>query len=388
MPPAGPWSEAALERLESDAVRRVREMHARYQATGRSNELPYDKRPGGIQSLPDTDDISLAVGLPDEDSVPRQVLEDCMREGAFASADRSMWGYRGGTAGWEPLRAALAEHFTRRRGHPVAATNLMIDGGSGGAIASVVRAFLSPGDVVLAERPSYTTTFHCFEAVGARVVGVDLDGEGPVLAQIEEAHRALQAQGGSTPKLLYTQGLYHNPRGKGYSERRMRQLLQLCRRLGLLICNDEAYYGLDLGSGDDQQQPMSALEGSEGVLTCGTFSKTVAPGLRVGWVLGHEALVQRCDLLRFDNGISTVLLAGLAVFVSEGLWDAQIDKVQKLYRRKMLAFTGALREHCADFLSFQEPREEPKPCPCCLVIAALLASAALHLRRWRFLHLG
>ena len=112
---------------------------------------------------------------------------------------------------------------------------------------------------------------------------------------------------------------------------------------------------------------MSALEGSEGVLTCGTFSKTVAPGLRVGWVLGHEALVQRCDLLRFDNGISTVLLAGLAVFVSEGLWDAQIDKVQKLYRRKMLAFTGALREHCADFLSFQEPREEPKPSLCCLV---------------------
>ena len=98
---------------------------------------------------------------------------------------------------------------------------------------------------------------------------------------------------------------------------------------------------------------MSAVEGSEGVLTCGTFSKTVAPGLRVGWVLGHEALVQRCDLLRFDNGISTVLLAGLAVFVSEGLWDAQIDKVQTLYRRKMLAFTGALREHCADFLSFE-----------------------------------
>ena len=112
---------------------------------------------------------------------------------------------------------------------------------------------------------------------------------------------------------------------------------------------------------------MSALEGSEGVLTCGTFSKTVAPGLRVGWVLGHEALVQRCDLLRFDNGISTVLLAGLAVFVSKGLWDAQIDKVRQLYRRKMLAFTGALREHCADFLSFEEPREEPKPSLCCLV---------------------
>ena len=109
MPPAGPWSEAALEALESDAVRRVREMHARYQATGRSNEIPYDKRPGGIQAVAGgADDISLAVGLPDEDSVPRQVLEDCMREGAFASADRSMWGYRGGTATCLPSKAAKA----------------------------------------------------------------------------------------------------------------------------------------------------------------------------------------------------------------------------------------------------------------------------------------
>ena len=118
-----------------------------------------------------------------------------------------------------------------------------------------------------------------------------------------------------------------------------------------------ADYGLDL----DPSRPfdyMSALPGASGVISTGTFSKTIAPGLRLGWVFGHPDIVRLCTTLcsaAKPNGRSTVLCAGLGDYLLSGKWDAQIRRVQELYRKKMDVVASSVEEHCGPWLKFDRP---------------------------------
>lgn len=118
-----------------------------------------------------------------------------------------------------------------------------------------------------------------------------------------------------------------------------------------------ADYGLDL----DPSRPfdyMSALPGASGVISTGTFSKTIAPGLRLGWVFGHPDIVGLCTTLcsaAKPNGRSTVLCAGIGSYLTSGQWDTQIARVQALYREKMEVVASSVEEHCGPWLSFDRP---------------------------------
>ena len=417
------WGEDALVQVTSNAVKELQQKSQRRggRGGGGGGGGGGGKAIGGMaaqwekeKALAEAETtINLGIGMPASESIPKQELLASIQRGAFADegdgATDKMWGYDG-SQGYRTLREGMAEHFSAVRGVPVTPDHFLIEGGGGGAIATIAQTFLNPGDAVIAERPGYMGVMDSFVEQHARLAGVPLDDDGMKLDVLEATIDALAAEGHTT-KLLYLQALFHNPRGQCYTRERMLGLIELCARKKVLILNDEACactpqpssrhtsphahspgrrrscplaplctasslflaavffrsnardalaaadYGLDL----DPTRPfdyMSALPGATGVISTGTFSKTIAPGLRLGWVFGPPPLVRLCTTLcsaAKPNGRSTVLCAGLGEFINSGQWDAQIASVQALYRQKMEAVAASVEEHCKPWLSFDRP---------------------------------
>ena len=300
-----PWGPAAFDALGSASLRAVQ---AQWHSQGSE---AFDTAASQVEALwererraaraPTT--INLGVGMPALESIPRDEVLAGLHRAAFGGGPGSQppecWGYDG-TQGVQQLRHALAEHFTRQAGLPpgqLQAANFMLDGGGGGAIATVAQTFLSPNDAVIAERPGYMGIMDSFRERQAILCGVDMDDEGMRVDHLRATIHELRRRG-HCPKLLYIQAEHHNPRGSNYSVRRLESLLELCAAERILILNDNAYGGLQLGaphrSPDEQVESPPLLLGQTGVLTVGTFSKTVAPGLRVGWLMGDSHAISLC----------------------------------------------------------------------------------------------
>ena len=324
------WSGEKLNALVSGNVKAVNDSYELF-SSGRTRQKGQEMSDAARAKLQASGvvvepRISLGIGVPAIDTVPKVELAASM-ENAILRSEDEVWGYWGAPE----LSAALAEHFVRVRGDTAATpAHFMADGGSSGAIGSIARAFLAPGDAIISERPGYVGSMGAFTSQpGVRYVGVDLNDDGLDMAELGSVVAELKAQG-STAKMIYIQTLYHNPRGTGYTVARMRELLTFCAEHSILILNDEAYYGLHLT--DEAPVYMSVLADemglSMGVITACTFSKTIAPGLRAGFTFAHPDVIGAISSVR-TGSTSQVLLLGLADFIERGAWEEQIAKVLK-----------------------------------------------------------
>lgn len=324
------WSGEKLNALVSGNVKAVNDSYELF-SSGRTRQKGQEMSDAARAKLQASGvvvepRISLGIGVPAIDTVPKVELAASM-ENAILRSEDEVWGYWGAPE----LSAALAEHFVRVRGDTAATpAHFMADGGSSGAIGSIARAFLAPGDAIISERPGYVGSMDAFTSQpGVRYVGVDLNDDGLDMAELGSVVAELKAQG-STAKMIYIQTLYHNPRGTGYTVARMRELLTFCAEHSILILNDEAYYGLHL---DPETEPvyLSAIAAemglSLGLITACTFSKTIAPGLRAGYTFAEPVIINQISAVK-TGSVSSVLLLGLADFIERGEWDKQITKVQ------------------------------------------------------------
>ena len=335
------WDEAKLEALVSDNVLSVNagdeaifasRRNVRRKGQAMSDAAAARLKAQGID--PESfEPISLGIGVPAVDTVPKEELALSMQRAVLQGDDsigrgHSVWGY-----GWaNPIREALAAHFSRVRGVEVTTGHFLADGGSSGAIGSISRAFLSPGDAVISERPGYVGSMDAFTAQpGVRYVGVDLNDDGLDMAELASVVTELKAQGNKA-KMIYIQSLYHNPRGTGYTVERMRELLTYCAEHSILILNDEAYYGLHL---DPESEPVFLSTIAEemglslGVITACTFSKTIAPGLRAGFSFADPLIISQISSVKMGS-VSTVLLLALADFIERGEWSASTPHFLRL----------------------------------------------------------
>ena len=166
------------------------------------------------------------------------------------------------------------------------ADDVTVTVGSQMALDMVTRIFCDPGDVVLAEAPSYVGALTTFASYQALVVQVAMDNDGLVPSELEAALRSLNAQG-RTPKFLYTIPNFHNPAGITLAVQRRAEVLRLCAEYRVLIIEDNPY---GLLSFDGQIYPAMRAADPDNVVYLGSFSKTFAPGLRVGWALAPHAV--------------------------------------------------------------------------------------------------
>ena len=331
------WAEHDLDELTSDAVKHL--------TAGSATDWGM---PATIQSP--VEPISLGGGIPDPDTLPRAELLAAM-DRALDVPDDTPLRYGGGI-GYEPLREALAERYTRDRHVPVTADHFLLTNGSAGAIDLVCAAFLSPGDTVISEGPTFSGTLRTFRGHQANILTVPMDQDGIGTDELARVLADVEAQG-KRAKLIYTISNFHNPAGASMSQERRQELLRLAAAHGAFVLDDDAYG--EFSYTDHAPTTLSELANVRGVITVSTFSKIIATGLRVGWVHAEPAVIDRIMRMRFEMGNSPLLHHMIYNFMESGRLDEHILAMREVYSAKLDALSSALHEYCEPYLTFRKP---------------------------------
>lgn len=284
--------------------------------------------------------VSLAGGMPCLDNLPLDAVAD-LTQHVIATRGATALQY-GSAQGDETLREQILD-IMRLEGISAHPDDVVVTTGSQQALDLVTRLFINPGDVVVAEAPSYVGALGVFRAYQADVVHVPLDEDGLVPEALEATLADLARQGRSV-KFLYTVPNFHNPAGVSMSVERRPRVLEIARRYGVLVLEDNPY-GL-LGFDGDPLPAMRSLD-DEGVIYLGSFSKTFAPGYRVGWAVAPHAVREKL-VLAAESAIlcpSNASQLAISAYLSTSDWRGQIKQFRELYRERRDAMIGALAEH-------------------------------------------
>jgi 2-aminoadipate transaminase len=284
--------------------------------------------------------VSLAGGMPNLAALP---LDSIAAEVAGVVSRDGLTALQYGSAhGLPELREQICDVMALEgvAGHP---DDLVVTVGSQMALDMVTRIFCDPGDVVLAEGPSYVGALGTFAAYQANVVHVGMDEDGIVPDALRSALSAAESSGRRV-KFLYTIPNFHNPAGITLAVRRRAEVLDICARHGVLVVEDNPY-GL-LGF-DGQTYPALRSMDADNVLYLGSFSKTFAAGLRVGWVLAPHAVREKLVLAAESATLCPPALNQLIVsrYLSTHDWKGQIKSFQQAYRDRRDAMLSALEQH-------------------------------------------
>jgi 2-aminoadipate transaminase len=283
--------------------------------------------------------VSLAGGMPFLSALPLDVVGDSLGR---LVAERGTVALQYGSGQGDPL---LREQIVRVmalqkvQAHP---DDIVVTTGSQQALDLVTRIFVDPGDVIVAEAPSYVGALGVFESYQADVVHVPLDDDGLIPSALEEALTRLERQGRRV-KLLYTVPNHHNPAGVTLSASRRPQIVEIARRHGVLVLEDDPY-GL-LGFYGDPLPSLQSLD-PDGVIYLGSFSKTFAPGFRVGWAVAPHAVREKL-VLASEAAIlcpSSFTQACVSTYLATHDWMAQVRSFRDLYRERAEATLGALAD--------------------------------------------
>ncbi len=296
--------------------------------------------------------ISFAGGFPD--SALFDV--DGIREAANAAltADPGAALQYGATEGYNPLREQLAA-FMQAKGASVTADQLIVTTGSQQALDLLGKTMISPGDKVIVEGPTFLATIQCFRLYGAELISAPIDGDGVQTDALE----ALMAE--HRPKLVYLIPTFGNPSGATLSLERRKKVLELAVKYNTLVVEDDPYGDLYF----DQAPPPSLLALSDGVpgsrdllAHCGSLSKVLSPGLRVGWMVAPPELLGKATMCKqfSDAHTSTFAQATAAQYLAAGRMPATLAKVRAVYADRAQTMCTALRADLGDAVSFVPPQ--------------------------------
>jgi DNA-binding transcriptional MocR family regulator len=280
--------------------------------------------------------LSLTPGTPAPDLLPAEMLSTLFAEGLL-SAGESALGYCP-VEGLHALRREIAG-WMRGRSIAVDTDQVLILSGSTQGVGLVGRLLLNPGDEVVVEVPTYLGAIQTFRALQARVIGVPTDNDGmrvDLLESILARHR---------PRLIYTQPTFQNPTGLVMSPERRRRLLLLARRYQTPILEDDPYGEIYFQS--KRPQPLKALDTHGQVIYLSTFSKILAPGLRVAWLAAPEPMIERLSLHKQIFDLNTNALGQWAVseLLRRNLLSTHLSTLRERYRRKRDLTLQAIATH-------------------------------------------
>jgi 2-aminoadipate transaminase len=294
--------------------------------------------------------VSLAGGMPYISALPLDVVGEMAGQlvahrGSVALQYMSAQGDPG-------LREAICDVMQLEgiRAHP---DEVVVTVGSQQALDLITRIFIDPGDVILAEGPSYVGALGTFASYQADVVHVPMDDQGLIPEALGQAIAALAGQV-RRGKFLYTVPAFHNPGGVTLSASRRAQVLDICQRAGLLVIEDNPYGLLGFDG-----EPLRALRADDphGVVYLGTFSKTIAPGLRVGWALAPPGIRDKLVLAAEAAVLCHSSLAQLMVrdYLTSQPWQEQVKVFRELYRERRDAMLDALAAVMPDGCRWTRP---------------------------------
>jgi 2-aminoadipate transaminase len=302
------------------------------------------------------DMVSFAAGYPDPTSFPWEAFRELADE-LLSGTDPGVLQY-GPTRGFEPLIESIVDVLAGRHIEttPDAVT---ITSGSQQGIDLVGRVLVTPGDVVLVELPAYTGAISAFKNAQARLVGVRQDEDGIDVGDLDEVC-VRERRAGHRVNLLYVVPNFQNPTGLLMSLRKRADLLEWAERRDVLIVEDDPYGALyfDDVAKEAETRPLRADDTRGRVIYLSTFSKTLAPGFRVGWMVAPAALTERFETAKQSIDLMTGSLDQRMVHeaVKRGLLERLAPALRRLYQDKRDVMEQALREQLGDRLRWPAPR--------------------------------
>jgi DNA-binding transcriptional MocR family regulator len=292
--------------------------------------------------------IDLAIGHPSPSLLPREIIRRAAEQ-RFATDFTPYLQY-----GYEPgdgrFRAALADFLSRRYGLPVAGGELLVSGGVSQALDLLCTLYTQPGDAVFVGEPTYFLALRIFEDHRLRVIALPTDEQGLVIEAVEEKLRGLR------PAFIYIVPTHQNPSGATLPADRRRRLVELSREKRFLILADEVYHLLTYTG--QAPPPFAAFLSENTVLSLGSFSKILAPGLRLGWIQASALLLRplmECGMLDSGGGLNPFTSAVVRSALESGMQDAHLVRLLGEYGQRLDAMKTAVEDRLAGTVECSPP---------------------------------
>ncbi len=292
-----------------------------------------------ITQRPDV--ISLAGGLPDTSTFPAESLAALLSHVAADDAARAL--QYGPTEGMAAVTDCI-EQVMAAEGVRVDPQDVLVTTGGQQVIDLVCKTLIDPGDVIVAEAPTYPGAIPAFCAYEADVVQIPMDGDGMRVDELEATLGELEAQG-RRPKFIYTVPNFQNPAGVTMSLPRRTRLVEVAHERELLVLEDNPY-GLLRYEGE-ALPTLLELDGGRFVIYLGTFSKILSPGIRLGWSVAPRPVLEKMNLGKqgVDLCSSSMSQLFVAAYFAERRWEDYLGELRDLYRDRRDSMLGALAEH-------------------------------------------
>ncbi|VTU27620.1 aminotransferase-like domain-containing protein [Variovorax sp. PBL-E5] len=295
--------------------------------------------------------ISFAGGFPDSAMFDVEGLKEASAK-ALSEEPGGALQY-GATEGYEPLRTQLSA-FMKSKGVDVAPSGLIVTTGSQQALDLLGKTLISPGDKVIVEGPTFLATIQCFRLYGAHLISAPIDADGVRTDELEK----LIAE--HKPKFVYLIPTFGNPSGAMLSLERRRKVLEMAVKHQTLIVEDDPYGDLYFGKAPPPSI-MSLTQDVPGsrelVAHCGSMSKVLSPGLRIGWMIAPAELLAKATMCKqfSDAHTSTFAQATAAQYLKSGRMPDTLANVRKVYGQRALAMGAALKRELGDAITFEQP---------------------------------
>jgi len=292
--------------------------------------------------------INLGIGQPSDDLLPVSLLRKA--SGDFLEIAKPGEFNYGETQGDIRFRESLADFLSIEYGVEARPDSLMLTCGNSQALDFICERFTKPGDTVFVEEPSYFLAFQIFRDHGLNIVPVAMDKDGMVIEALEQALKS------SVPALLYTIPSFSNPGGQTLSATRRQQLVDLSREHDFVVAADEVYQML--GYFGEVPPALGTMIDRGNVISMGTFSKIMAPGLRLGWIQAPEHLMEIAmgsGWVNSGGSVNHVTSHIVRHAINMGLQASFIGQLRESYRNRVLAMDAALQEHLSAYARWTRP---------------------------------
>ena len=301
-----------------------------------------------LQAAADPKIISFAGGLPAPELFPVKEMKAAVDK-VFEEHGQEAMQY-GAAKGVTALREVIQQHVKEKEDVDSELDNVLVTTGSEQALDLVGKAFVDPGDTVLVEQPTYLCALDVFRSYGANFASVEMDEDGMKMDALEEALKA-----NPNTKLIYTVPNFQNPTGRTMTEERRKQLAELAEKYDVYVLEDNPYGEIRFAG---QHVPaVKSFDKSGHVLYMSTFSKTLAPGFRLGWLVAGEDVVNKLTVLKQSADLHTDNLAQFAVaqFFADNDVDAHVKEISALYgKRKDLMLEG-IKKYFPEGVKYTDP---------------------------------
>src|SRR5512133_2588973 len=296
--------------------------------------------------------ISFAGGFPDSAMFDVEGIKEAVNRALVQEPGGAL--QYGATEGYEPLREQLSA-FMATKGVAVGADGLIVTTGSQQALDLLGKTMISPGDKVIVEGPTFLATIQCFRLYGAELISAPIDADG---VKVDELEKLIKQH---KPKFVYLIPTFGNPSGATLSLERRKRVLELAVNYETLIVEDDPYGDLYFG----EPPPPSILSlcaqqpGSRDLVAhCGSMSKVLSPGLRVGWMIAQPELLAKATMCKqfSDAHTSTFAQATAGQYLKSGRMPATLAKVRKAYGERAAAMGQALKRELGDAVEFAQPQ--------------------------------